>query len=107
MPIGRPSYSPAPKSGCGPVANPIEATYASELGWARNVSMRAFQMLSAGKSGHPAGTLPQAAQEPPQPSLPHAFPAQSAMQLVDEPCPCHVFALLFFLFFRFRLPLPL
>ena len=68
--------------------------------------MGAFQMLSAGKSAHPAGMLPQEEvvhgvaqpqlppwqdspppqlpQEPPQPSLPHAFPAQSAMQEGDD-----------------------
>ena len=69
-----------------------------------------FQMLSVGKREHPAGSLPQVEvvhgvaqphvppwqvsppaqlpQEPPQPSLPQAFPVQSAMQRAVDPREC-------------------
>src|SRR5680860_309622 len=50
MPIGEPSHSPAPKSGCTVLSAPMVLTYAAELGCSGSSSTRVFQMWSAGNT---------------------------------------------------------
>ena len=54
MPIGRPSQSPEPKSGCMVSSAPIERTMASDFAWTGSPSTRWFQGFDAGKTAHPA-----------------------------------------------------
>src|SRR4051794_31127621 len=52
MPIGAPSYSPEPKSGCTLPPAPIALTIAAELLVTGNLSTRWFHGLFFGKTAH-------------------------------------------------------
>src|ERR1700722_19800219 len=52
MPIGEPSHKPDPKSGCSGEEAPMVLTQVEELGCTGSWSMRVFQILSAGRTGH-------------------------------------------------------
>src|SRR5262245_63301696 len=52
MPIGPPSHSPEPKSGCRPVPAPIDWIICAEFAATGSESTRWFHAFEAGKTGH-------------------------------------------------------